>query len=426
MRSRKLTALLLTSALCATALFGCSSDDSKETTKGGDNTPATTVDPANEEAKELTLKVWAPAEDQSEESGKWLQTQCEKFNEEHPNWKLTFTYETCSEGDAGKTVAQDPKAAADVYMYANDQLKTLVDAQGIAPFAGAAETYVKETNSETIVNSVTYDGLVYGIPYTSNIWFMYYDNTVFTEDDVKNLDDMLAKGKVSFPIENAWYTQAFFLAAGCTMGPDSDPKLDFSGENGLAATNYMIDLYANPNFIATDDSGKGISALGSGDASAAFSGSWDLKNAQDALGDKLGIAAIPKCGTATGDGQMRALAGSKAVGVNPNTADMEVAVALAKFLTSEEAQKAHYELRGIVPCNTNLQQDEKVSNDAVFIAQNQSFDNGSILQQSYLTGDNWWTPAADFAKAIGSGDIKKDNAQEQVDKFSEQCSSNVK
>ena len=58
--------------------------------------------------------------------------------------------------------------------------------------------------------TVTYDGDIYAVPYTSNTWFMYYDKRVFSEDDVKSLDTMLEKGKVSFPLSNSWYIQAFY------------------------------------------------------------------------------------------------------------------------------------------------------------------------------------------------------------------------
>ena len=41
---------------------------------------------------------------------------------------------------------------------------------------------------------------------------------------------------------------------------------------------------------------------------------------------------------------MMSYAGSKAIGVNPNTDNMVAAVELAVFLGSPEAQRAHYEM----------------------------------------------------------------------------------
>ena len=53
---------------------------------------------------------------------------------------------------------------------------------------GDAAQAVKDNNTDTMVASVTAtDGGIYGVPFTGNTWFMYYDKSVFSEDDVKNL-----------------------------------------------------------------------------------------------------------------------------------------------------------------------------------------------------------------------------------------------
>ena len=49
---------------------------------------------------------------------------------------------------------------------------------------------------------------------------MYYDKSVFSEEDVKNLDTMLEKGVVSFPFTNSWYLPAFYVGNGCTLFGD--------------------------------------------------------------------------------------------------------------------------------------------------------------------------------------------------------------
>ena len=72
--------------------------------------------------------VWSPSEDQSKESGEWLQSTCEKFAEEHPEWDITFVYGVADEATAASQVAQDPEESADVFMYANDTLTTMTDA----------------------------------------------------------------------------------------------------------------------------------------------------------------------------------------------------------------------------------------------------------------------------------------------------------
>ena len=236
--------------------------DATEATEATEATDATEA-ASEEEAIKTTLTVWGPAEDQSPDYGEWLQTTCEAFKKEHPNWDITFEYGTCSEGDAGKTVTQDVSASADVYMFANDQLQTLIDAGAISELGGSTADYVKSTNSQAIVDSITVDGGIYGVPFTTNTWFMYYNKKTFTEDDVKSLDTMLEKGKVSFPLTDSWYIAAFYLANGGTLfgdGTDNDAGINFGGDNGKAVTDYLVDLVNNKNFV-NDESGVGISGM---------------------------------------------------------------------------------------------------------------------------------------------------------------------
>ena len=41
---------------------------------------------------------------------------CDQFNEEHPEWNITFKYAVCGEDVAKDEVTKDVAAAADVYM----------------------------------------------------------------------------------------------------------------------------------------------------------------------------------------------------------------------------------------------------------------------------------------------------------------------
>ena len=382
---------------------------------------------SDEEAITATLTVWGPSEDQAEENGQWLQTMCDQFNEAHPNWDLTFEYGVCPEGEAKATVTQDVEGAADVYMFANDNLPDLVSSNAISRLGGDTEAAIKETNSQEIVDSVSIDGAVYGVPFTTNTWFMYYDKSVFSDDDVKSLDTMLEKGKVAFPLTNGWYNAAFYLANGCTLfgdGTDNDAGINFGGDNGKAVTDYLVDLVANKNFV-NDESGVGISGMTDGSIAAMFSGSWDYKALHDALGDDLGIAAMPTAKIGGSDKQLLSFAGSKAIGVNPNCEYPQVAVALALYLGNEESQQSHYEARSIVPCNTNLLESDTVKNDALVTAQNDTFNNTSMIQPFVPKMGNFWTPAENFGKALLNGEVTHDNAAEQTEAFNTSLNTDV-
>ena len=119
---------------------------------------------------------------------------------------------------AASQVSQDPEASADVFMYANDTLTTMTDANALAKFGGKYREEIEKTNSpRKFLKSLVKDGDLYGVPFTTNTWFMYYDKSVFSEEDVKNLDTMLEKGVVSFPFTNSWYLPSFYVGNGCTL-----------------------------------------------------------------------------------------------------------------------------------------------------------------------------------------------------------------
>ena len=72
---------------------------------------------------------------------------------------------------------------------------------------------------------------------------------------------------------------------------------------------------------------------------AIFSGTWDAESVKEALGDNMGVAALPTVNIGGTEGQMKSFIGSKAIGVNPNTENMQVSMALAAYLAGEDAQK---------------------------------------------------------------------------------------
>ena len=367
-------------------------------------------------AEKVRLMVWSPSEDQSQSSGQWLQTCCEAFAEKHPEWDITFVYGVADEATAATSVAQDPEASADVFLYTNDTLTVMTDANALAKFGGKYADEVKATNSEALIDSLTLDGYLYGVPFTTNTWYMFYDKRVFSEEDVKNLDTMLEKGVVSFPFTNSWYLPAFYFGNGCTLfgdGTQEELGADFGGENAVEVTEYLLDLVQNPNF-RIDQDGSGIAGLRDGSISAMFSGSWDAAAVREILGENMGVAALPTYTLNGEEKQMYAYAGSKAIGVNTSTKYMVPAVELAVYLGSAEAQQLHYELRNVIPCNTELNADPAIADDPVVKAQNDTFDRTSILQPFVSAMNNCWTPVENMGKAIRNGNVTKENAAEQT------------
>ena len=401
---KRAAALCMTAVLAVTGFAGCSRGSA-------------------EDREQVRLMVWSPSEDQSKDSGEWLQNTCEDFADLHPEWDITFVYGVADEATAATQVAQDPEASADVFMYANDTLTVMTDANALAKFGGKYREEIEATNSEEVLSSLIKEDNLYGVPFTTNTWFMYYDKSVFSEEDIKNLDIMLEKGTVAFPFINSWYLPAFYIGNGCTLfgdGTQEDKGVDFGGENAVEVTDYLVDLAANPNF-KIDADGSGLAGLRDGSISAIFSGSWDANAVREALGENMGVAALPMYTLNGEEKQMMSYAGSKAIGVNPYSKNMVPAVELAVYLGSAEAQLSHYKLRNVIPCNTELLKDAEIAEDPLVMAQNDTFNYTSILQPFVAKMNNCWVPVE--RKGIRNKSVTHENAKEQTEAMNEAMNS---
>ena len=415
---KKIIALLL-AVVMVLGLAACGTAAAPAETKAPEAAaPAETEAPAAPE--KITLKVWGPTEDQADENS-FLQVACAKFAEAHPEYDITFVFEVCAEGDAGGMVTKDPSAAADVYMYANDQLGALLQANAIARLGGEVEAQVKADNSETMVTSVSKDGALYGVPFTGNTWFMYYDKSVYTEEDIKSLDAMMAKKPVGFEVTNTWYLPAFYFAAGGTMfgdGSDGAAGINFGGEAGAAATLYVAEALA-AGLMVEGGGGIGLDKMRSGEIGAMFSGTWDAKNYQDALGENYAAAQLP-CITINGEEcQLRSFAGSKAFGVNPNSANVKAASLLAAWLGSAEMQDLHFQLRNgeVIPCSVALIASGNYDSNPAAVAQNATIANTSFLQPTIPEMNTYWGNASSMGQALVNGEINADNAAQMADEW---------
>ena len=410
---KKIIAMLLVLAM-AFGLVACGGSEAPAETKA----PEAAAPAENAGPTAVTLKVWAPQADQVDENS-WLNVMLPKFEEAHPEYTITWDIGVCGEGDAAGIVKNDPAAAADVFLYANDQMGTLIEAGALAKLGGSYLEQVQNDVAQTYIDTVTYtDGGVYGFPMAPNTWFMWYNKDIFTEEDVKNLNTMLEKGVVSFPMDNSWYTATFFFGVGGTLygpqGIDAAAGIDFSSDLCVEAGKFMIDFAKHPNF-KNDVDGTGVAGMKEGTIHAMFSGPWDRPALEESLGDKLGCAVLPTFTMNGTDYQMKSFAGSKAIGVNPNAANPKAAMQLAAFLASAEGQLARYELSAITPAATACAEAEAVKSNFVVATESAEMATATIAQPTIAAMNAYWDPVKNFGLNILNGSITYDNVEEMLD-----------
>ena len=274
--------------------------------------------------------------------------------------------------------------------------------------------------------------LMYGVPFSPNCFFMYYNKDLYTEEEVKSLETMLAKDlgedvyNFSYTLHDSWYLESFFYAAGCTLyGEDGTDATDMTWNNadGYAAGEYIINLVNNPKYIEDRDGVAG-SLMKDGKLGALCSGNWSYPGLYEILGDKLGACALPTIELNGKTCQLSNFADYKCFSVKSNTAHPMAAQLLAQWLANPESQLIRYTEAGAAPCALELMANEEIASNvstAALIAQTQF----ATPQPSIAQIANYWTPVAALGEGLEKGTITAANLQDSLDKTVEQVLSEL-
>lgn len=418
-KSKKVLALLM----AAVMTMGLAACGSKEEGTDPAATPTQGATAANPE--KVSLKVWAP-ENQIQTGT--IDSMCKSFQALHPEWEITFTVEAQGEDTCKESVLKDVTAAADVYFFASDQLQELVNAGAIAQLGGTTEAMVKDTIAESVVATVTAeDGGIYAIPFTHNTFFMFYDKTILDENDVKSVEGIMAKETADnvynfcFDSAGGWKLGAWYYGAGLTIYGESQNDYtagaNWNNATGVAVTNYLIDLINNPKCAYADDVSL-TELAGDHRIGAWFDGSWNYNLYKEALGENLGLAKIPTFNPDGNDYQLLGFYSSKAIGVNPQSAYPQAAVAFAAYLGSEEMQLQRYVETAQIPANINAGASAQVQADPLAKVIVEEANTASVMQPTNAEfSARYWTNAGAIATEIRNGELTKDNAQEKLNTF---------
>ena len=363
-------------------------------------------------SKDVTLTMWGAEEDQD-----LLREISDKFIEKYGNYggKITINLGTQSESTAKDTVLTDPTAAADVYAFADDQLNELVKAGALQEVQLNADD-VKNRNTPASVDAATVDGKLYAYPLTAdNGYFMFYDKSFFTEDDVKSLDTMMEKAaaagkKVSMDVANGWYLYSFYAGAGLKLGLADDgvnTVCNWNEAPGADVTQAVIDICKNPGFIALKDE-EFTGKLKDGTLVAGVNGTWRANDASEVWGANYAACKLPTYTLNGEQVQMASFSGFKLIGVNPHSANVGAAMLLADFVTNEENEGLRFKERTQGPSNINAL--AAASSPALTAVVDQS--EYATLQR---VGGNYWASAETLGSICVNGNPDGKDPQALID-----------
>lgn len=156
---------------------------------------SSTAASAAESWGDVKLTMWGAEEDQT-----MLREMADAFIEQNADkGNVTIEIGVQSESSAKDTVLADPESAADVFAFADDQLNELVNAGALQEVLLNPDD-VKSRNLPGSVGAATMNDKLYAYPMTAdNGYFLYYDASVLSAEDVQSMDTMLEKAAAAAP-----------------------------------------------------------------------------------------------------------------------------------------------------------------------------------------------------------------------------------
>ena len=392
------------------------------------------------EDETISLTVWGAEEDQT-----LLKELTDNFQAAYPDQTFDIQIGVESESTAKDTVLTDVEAAADVYAFADDQITDLVKAGALLKLDDYAEVLqmagktlddVKDANVEGSVDAATIDGGLYAFPRAAdNGYFLYYDASVLSEEDVASWSSLLeaadaAGKKVGMTLASGWYNASFFYGAGFTtaLNDDGTTAIDWNGTSadgytGVDVVKGMLAISGSPAFMAIAD-GDISNQLASGNLVACVSGTWDAMTAQEVFGDGYAATKLPTFTVGDQEVQQGSVAGYKYIGVNGYSENSGWAVLLADYLSNEEAQQKFFDERESGPSNKNVGASDAIKENVALSALAQQ----SEYAQAQKVGGKYWDPAKTFGELIAQGTLAADDdaaIQEALDNLVEGVTASV-
>ena len=365
----------------------------------------------------VSLTVWAE-ETNHEMLGKMI----DSFKQAYAG-QAEFDIQVAAATDAEtkSKVLGDVHNAADVFFMADDQLSSLAAGGALARVPNADE--IKAANTEGSVSAASIGDTLYAYPMTAdNGYFLYYDKTYFTQEDVKSLDRILevaAENEKKFSMEwdSGWYLYSFFGNTGLEFGINDDGVTNYCNWNttegdvtGVYIVTAMLDIEASPGFVNQPDS-EFVAGVQDGTVIAGVSGVWNAMEIQAAWGNDYGAVKLPTFTCAGKQIQMSSFVGYKMAGVNAYSAHVEWALKFADWITNEQNQVLRFEERNQGPSNIKAAASDAVNKVPAIQAVIAQSEYG-VLQR---VGNNYWDPFVNFGENLAAGNPSGTEPQEIID-----------
>ena len=402
---------VLTAAVLATVLFGL--------------TGCAGLKP--EPVPEVKLSVWWS----DEEDRQLIEETIAEFQNKYANeahFDITVSMENVL--TLKETVLTNPDAAADIFMFADDQFEALRQAGALLEITENADQVIRDNGgADNGACRASMDGdKLYAYPLTAgNGYFLYYNSAYFSEEDIQSLDRILEISaqngkKTAIDFSSGWYIYSFFKGAGLELGLNEDGVSNYCNWNasdtpykGVDVAEAMLRIATHDGFISCDDNSF-LDGVRNRSIIAGINGAWNMEAVKEVWGEHFAAAKLP-CYTIAGDSvQMCSFSGYKLLGVNPDSENGRWAMELARRLSDEKMQMKRFEVIGECPSNANAAASEAVQSSPAIAALAQQ----SRFAYAQRIADQYWHPSYIFGITMAGGNSDQQDLQTLLDNMTKE------
>ena len=286
-------------------------------------------------------------------------------------------------------------AGPDMFTMPNDNLGQWVRDGVVAPvddlLKGKLDAYDKSG-----VSGLTVDGKLYGVPGIIKAVGLFYNKTNVQTPPATTADLLAAVKagkKLTIMVGDGapYFNYGWFPGFGTTIF-DNTGKCVADTNGGADAMQFLLDLKSAGATFDTDG-GKAATAFKQGETDMIVDGPWMLGDYEKALGDKLGVAAMP----AGPKGPSQPFSGIDGWYLNPNSKNGAAAMTVALYLFGPDGLKTYADVAGDPPVMSSVTTKDPLVGDFFKIAA-----GGYPRPQAKWFG-NYWGPFTDMYTAVLEG-----------------------
>lgn len=346
----------------------------------------------------------------------------------HHSRKASFNFTVIEQSSSycASDVMSNPDFAADVFVFADDQLEFLVDQNLLLEIPDDIAKKVSDENSgsaSAAIRTATVDGKLYAFPQLAgNGYFLYYNRKYFSLEDTRTFERLLKVAadnnkKVSMDLKSGWYLYSFFKAAGLEVYRSNGSR-NFCNWNatdakfkGIDVAKSIIRIASNPAFVCSGDK-ETLEMMKNGEVIAAVSGTWNANLISEMWGCDYAAVKLPSFNVNGTDLQMYSFAGYKMVGVKSTAANKEWALKVAEWLSDEKSQLMICKAKGECPVNLNAASNPLVKKSPAIAAMAEQTKYSSTQR----IGVGFWNPSLLLGVVLSDGkNLSDKEIQSQLD-----------